>query len=124
MRVTVFVVICLIVIGFFLIINANRNDQGGFVVDPSPPPSPPPTPEQRRWDSNVEFVKGNGYKLLSVEESRRWLKEHSSETDDYAVRATDPDGNRRVFLPKAPLPSPDDNYLSVTESIKWLERRG
>lgn len=136
MRVAIFVVICLAVIGILLIIYANKNDQGGYLVE-SPSPleqqrsrapreQDSPSPEQRRWDSIVEDTRRDStYKLLSVEESREWLAKHS-EPYNYAVEATDPDGNRRVFLPKDPLPSPDPlkGYLTAEQSINWLERQG
>ena len=124
MRVTIFVVICLAAIGLFLSINQNKNDQGEFLLEQQPREQDRRSPEQRRWDSLVEYVRRDGtYKVLNVEESREWLAKYSTLYNN-AVEDTDPDGNRRVFLPKDPLPSLDDNYLSVTESRKWLERRG
>ena len=130
MRVAIFVVICLAAIGLFLSINQNKNDQGEFLLEQQPSleqqrrEQDRRSPEQRRWDSLIEETRRDGtYKVLSVEESRKWLAKYSA-PDNYAVEDTDPDGNLRVFLPIDPPPPPDDNYLSVTESRMWLERRG
>ena len=134
-----FLMICLLSVGIFLI--------GTGCEQKSPPPDPKPSPEQQ-WKSRVDLLKSMDYNVLSVEESELWLIEHSSVTIDNrwfedlgflaqkrvengSIITRDHNGNLRVAVRKSlppvtspPQPDPFAEWMTAEESKTWLRNNG